>query len=78
MEKRNVARQLVEVAATIEFGGGGTACMVRNISDGGALLELTNAVHIPENVSLVIPTEGKHLSCRVVWRKEKRIGVMFE
>jgi hypothetical protein len=23
-------------------------------------------------------TEGNHLPCRVVWRKEKRIGIAFD
>ena len=78
MEKRRAARQRVLRAATIEFAGGGISCTVRNMSDSGAMLDVTSPVGIPEYVSLVIPTEGKHLSCHVVWRKEKRIGVTFE
>jgi hypothetical protein len=48
------------------------------MSDSGAMLDVTSPVGIPEYVSLVIPTEGKRLSCHVVWRKEKRIGVTFD
>jgi PilZ domain len=78
MEKRAANRHRILKAATIEFGGGGITCMVRNISDSGAMLDVTSPVGIPEHVSLVILAEGKHLPCRVVWRKEKWIGVTFE
>jgi PilZ domain len=78
MEKRSAARQRVLKAATIGFGGGEITCMVRNMSDTGAMLDVTSPLGIPDRVSLVIPTEGKHLPCHVVWRKEKRIGVTFE
>ena len=78
MENRAADRHRVLKAATIEFGGGGISCLVRNMSDSGAMLDVTSPIGVPELVSLVIPTEGKRLPCRVVWRKEKRIGVRFE
>ena len=64
-------------AGTIEFGGGAIDCTVRNFSDTGAALDVTSPVGIPEHFTLFIPADGKHLSCTVVWRKEKRIGVRF-
>jgi hypothetical protein len=78
MDKRSAARHRVLKAATIEFAGGGISCTVRNMSDSGAMLDVTSPIGIPEHVSLIIPTEGKHLPCHVVWRKEKRIGVTFD
>ena len=35
-------------------------------------------VGIPEHFTLVFPADGLHMPCRVVWRKERRIGVTFE
>jgi hypothetical protein len=64
-------------AGTIEFGGGAIDCTVRNFSDTGAALDVTSPVGIPEHFTLFIQADGKHLSCTVVWRKEKRIGVRF-
>jgi hypothetical protein len=49
---------------------------VRNISATGAALDVGSPLGIPAQFTLV--TDGNHLPCRVVWRKEKRIGVTFD
>ena len=76
-ERRNKARHRVLKAGTIEFGGGAIDCTVRNFSDTGAALDVTSPVGIPEHLTLSIKADSAHLVCRVVWRKEKRIGVRF-
>ena len=76
-EHRVAPRHRVLKAGTIEFGGGGIDCVVRNISDTGAALEVTSPVGIPECFTLVIPQDHIAKACRVMWRKEKRIGVAF-
>ncbi|MBR0702709.1 PilZ domain-containing protein [Bradyrhizobium sp. 62B] len=76
-ERRDKARHRVLKAGTIEFGGGAIDCTVRNLSDTGAALDVTSPVGIPEHFTLFVPADGAHLSCTVVWRKEKRIGVRF-
>ncbi|MET4802182.1 PilZ domain-containing protein [Bradyrhizobium sp. LB11.1] len=76
-ERRDKARHRVLKAGTIEFGGGAIDCTVRNFSDTGAALEVTSPVGIPEHFTLTIKADGAHLSCKVVWRKERRIGVRF-
>jgi len=75
-EHRIANRQRVLKGGTIEFGGGAIDCMVRNISDTGAALDVTSPLGIPAQFTLV--TDGNHLPCRVVWRKEKRIGVAVD
>jgi hypothetical protein len=77
-EKRTTARHRVLKAGTIEFGGGGIDCMVRNISDAGAALDVTSPVGIPEHFTLIVTADGLHKSCHVIWRKQKRIGVAFD
>ena len=62
---------------TIEFGGGGIDCTVRNLSQTGAALDVASPMGIPENFTLLVPSDGKQFDCRVVWRKERRIGVVF-
>jgi len=74
-DHRITSRQRVLKGGTIEFGGGAITCTVRNISATGAALDV-NPVGIPAQFTLI--TEGSHLPCRVVWRKERRIGVTFE
>lgn len=76
-ERRDKARHRVLKAGTIEFGGGAIDCTVRNFSDTGAALDVTSPVGIPDHFTLFVHAEGKHLSCTVVWRKGKRIGVRF-
>ncbi|WP_298253572.1 PilZ domain-containing protein [Bradyrhizobium sp.] len=75
-EHRNTPRHRVLKGARIEFSGGAIDCTVRNLSDSGAALDVTSPLGIPTEFTLV--TDGDHRPCRVVWRKEKRIGVAFE
>jgi len=76
-EHRNAPRHRVLKTGTIEFGGGGIDCVVRKMSDTGAALEVTSPVGIPDHFTLVIPQDHAARPCRVMWRKEKRIGVAF-
>ena len=77
MNKRASPRKRVLKAGTIEFGGGAITCMVRNMSDTGAMLEVATPVGIPDHFTLVLQANKHRMPCRVVWRKEKRIGVVF-
>jgi PilZ domain len=78
MDKRAAPRNRVLKAGTIEFGGGAITCMVRNISNSGAALDVTSSVGVPEHFMLVFLADGLHLPCHVIWRKEKRIGIAFD
>lgn len=77
-EGRKAPRHRVLKAGTIVFGGGGISCMVRNLSNTGAALDVSSPVGIPDIFTLVLEVEATKLQCRVVWRKETRIGVVFE
>ena len=77
-ERRDKARHRVLKAGTIEFGGGAIDCTIRNFSETGAALDVTSPVGIPDHFTLFVQADGTHLTCRVVWRKEKRIGVKFD
>ena len=74
-DNRSAPRHKVLKAATISFGGGAISCTVRNLSDSGASLEVAPSMVFP--VSVVLQHGGGGRRCRVVWRKEKRIGVRF-
>jgi PilZ domain-containing protein len=77
-EKRKAARNRVLKAGTIEFHGGAIDCTVRNLSAGGAALDVASPMGIPEEFVLVTAADQKRHKCRVIWRKEKRIGVTFQ
>jgi hypothetical protein len=77
-ERRAIARQRVFKAGTIEFGGVGVDCTIRNMSIAGAALEVATPVGIPHEVILNILTLQVRQPCHIVWRKEKRIGIAFD
>jgi hypothetical protein len=74
---RVAPRQRVFKAGTIEFSGGTIDCVVRNISETGAALEVASPVGIPAEFNLFISGNIAKRPCRVVWVKDKRIGVTF-
>jgi len=74
-DHRSTPRHRVLKAATISFGGGAISCTIRNLSDSGASLEVQSPIGIPETFALVMDGGGRR--CRVIWRREKRIGVRF-
>jgi hypothetical protein len=78
VETRIAPRHRVLKAAKIEFGGSYVDCTVRDLSTTGAALEVSSPIGIPAKFTLVVPGDGLHLPCHVVWRKEFRIGVAFD
>lgn len=80
MDERRVApRRKVLKAGTIAFGqAAGFDCLVRNLSDRGACLEVESPIGIPDTFTLVVPNDAIMRLARVQWRQSKRIGVLFE
>ena len=52
-------------------------CVVRNLSEAGAALDIGSQIGIPQQFTLIVVPKKKIYSCSVVWRKERRIGVAF-
>jgi hypothetical protein len=77
-EKRNSHRKRVLKAGTIEFHGGAIDCVIRNLSDTGAALEVESVVGVPAEFTLVVRADDLARKCRVVRRENKRLGVRFE
>jgi len=78
MELRAANRHRVLKAGTIEFGGSAISCMVRNMSNLGAALDVASPIGIPDHFTLVLQADGHHAPCHVTWWKEKRIGIAFD
>jgi len=77
-EQRDATRRRTFKAGTIEFGGGGIDCIVKNLSETGAQLEVVSPLYIPDRFTLFILSDQFKQPCRVVWKREKRMGVRFE
>jgi hypothetical protein len=56
-EHPRAPRRRMFKAGTIEFGGGGMDCTIRNISETGAALEVVTPLFIPDRFTLFVPTE---------------------
>jgi hypothetical protein len=52
-------------------------CIVRNLSDQGALL-LLSSLAVTDRFDLVLESDRTRHHCRVVWRALDRVGVEFE
>jgi hypothetical protein len=78
-EHRKRQRLRVLKGGTISIGlATGIDCVVRNISEYGACLEIESPVGIPDNFTLLIMVDNAKRACHVVWRKARRIGVRFD
>jgi hypothetical protein len=52
-------------------------CLVRDVSDKGARLELSENVVIPDVIELYIPKKEETRHARVQWRHENEVGVSY-
>jgi len=77
-ERRKLQRGRTLKAGTISFNGaGGIDCRVRNMSPGGACLEVSSQVDVPNDFVLVVGYDKFMQTCHVVWRSDTRLGVEF-
>ena len=77
-EVRSATRRKVLKAGSIVLAKGGViGCAIRNLSTTGASVEVTPPMGIPDEFSLMIEMEHRKRPCKIVWRKDNRIGVAF-
>jgi hypothetical protein len=79
-DSRRVDRRMRTLkGGRIVYNGGYAAadCTVKNLSEGGALLEMAQATGIPSEFVLYINPDRDGRPCSVVWRNGNRIGVAF-
>lgn len=76
-ESRRATRRNVMRAARINFGRRSATCTVRNLSATGASIEGTRLAEAPDTFTLTLEMESAARPCRVVWRRQARIGVRF-
>ena len=66
------------IVASIVFDGGRSHfdCVIRDLSDGGAKLQMPTVRGVPDQFDLMVPGHRPQ-HCRVAWRALKEIGVQF-
>lgn len=52
-------------------------CTIRNRSEHGCKIHLPMRVSLPKQFTLSIPSEGRVMPVRLVWRRRASVGVEF-
>ncbi|MBN9008232.1 MAG: PilZ domain-containing protein [Rhizobiales bacterium] len=78
VETRRAPRFRVTKAAKIGIARDARSCIIRDLSETGAAIEIENPKDVPDEFTLDITEDNLKLPCRVVWRAQFRIGVAFE
>jgi hypothetical protein len=78
MEKRLAPRRNTMIEAQIVYHGGRKRmdCIIRNLSETGAKIEVPTVIGMPDSFDLIANRYRPH-GCRVVWRALREIGVEF-
>jgi hypothetical protein len=77
-EGRVSIRKRTLLGAKIVFNDGHSVfdCIVRNLSDTGAMIQIENPLAAPSTFNLQF-SDDRLLACEVRWRKINSIGVEF-
>jgi hypothetical protein len=78
-ERRTSARQRTVLPGRVYYNKHSVSaeCLVRDMSDGGARLELSENVIIPDVMELYIPKKQKTFHAHVLWRRGNEVGVEY-
>jgi hypothetical protein len=78
--ERDRAYPRIETSVTAKIAVGGkapsTPCVVRNLCEGGACLQMASTAGLPPAFVLVF--EATSRNCRVIWRTDTQLGVTFK
>jgi hypothetical protein len=78
LERRKSPRFRVLKGATIIVGTAmAIDCVVRNLTNIGARVQLSGAVNLPEIVDITFDGGRTFRPCRLVWRNSNEMGVEF-
>ena len=79
VERRRFQRTIVFKAATLILAGRSTVrCIVRNLSNHGACLQLHSTADLPGEFDLTFDTGRTLRKCRIAWQTLTNVGVSFE
>lgn len=79
-EQRRSLREHVNFPAWIAIGKGTITlpCIILDVSEHGARIELASPAGLPNDIYLFITMDGsRRRRCRIAWRSETQIGVGY-
>jgi PilZ domain len=78
IERRQFGRRKTSIHGLISARGRpDVPCVMRDVSDGGALLEVPHPQWCPSRFRLVIEANGFETECEIVHRTATAVGVRF-
>jgi hypothetical protein len=79
-EKRQARRQPLRYTAWVALTADQRhGCVVSDVSDTGACIDVQDSTTIPDHFVLMLSSNGAaRRFCRVMWRKPTQVGVKFE
>jgi PilZ domain len=80
VERRSIGRTTIAKSALIFFDAqcGVFTCGVRNITNGGAGIQLRDLNFLPPSFELTFDNFHTIRRCRVIWRQGDLVGVAFQ
>jgi hypothetical protein len=77
-ECRKYPRMRVLKSAKIVLGTSSVFdCVVRDLTNGGARVKISNAVNLPQDVAITFDAGRTCRPCRVAWRMIDETGLQF-
>jgi hypothetical protein len=76
-ERRLFGRRELTIHAWVQFGRRREACLIRNISEQGALVEFETTAPHANQMRLIVDFEDFEVDCDVRRRTENAIGLFF-
>jgi PilZ domain-containing protein len=80
LDRRQSGRDKVIYEAGAEIGKAGPTrdCVVRDLSDRGASIQVNSDINLPkEQMSLRIARKGRSFLAKVIWWRDNFVGVVF-
>ena len=80
IERRRSQRQRALLTGKLATEGASITidCVIRNLSDSGALVETSSPHLIPKELHLVHVREGVAWDAKVIWRRGNRLGLELQ
>ncbi|PSO25991.1 PilZ domain-containing protein [Bradyrhizobium sp. MOS002] len=76
-ERRKAPRDGVEQIGYIFDDGSSIRCVIKNISENGAAIELADPHLARPQFQLMLDSDRSVRECRLVWSSQNRIGIQF-
>lgn len=76
-DRRGAYRRNAFTFGAVETEGGEIGCLVWDVNETGALIEIEESVDLPERMRLRLAPEAAMREATLVWQRGKRAGIAF-